>query len=191
MRSRARSTTRCAGSSSPPTSARARSSTEHQHASTKISEILVRRETIEKEEFLALLDGKSEEEVFGIEEGAKPELPAPPRAAPSAPSAKRPRTIPRPGLAGGTAEMRGDDGPSGPEPRLSWRSQRVGPLRFRHVVRAFRLMGIVNVTPDSFSDGGRFLDPGRGGRARAGAGRRRARTSSTSAANRRGPAPSR
>src|SRR5436305_6070138 len=25
----------------------------------------------------------------------------------------------------------------------------------------FTLMGVVNVTPDSFSDGGRFLDPGR------------------------------
>ena len=33
-------------------------------------------------------------------------------------------------------------------------------------------MGVVNVTPDSFSDGGRFLDPKRGGRACAPAGRR-------------------
>ena len=24
----------------------------------------------------------------------------------------------------------------------------------------FRVMGVVNVTPDSFSDGGRYLDPG-------------------------------
>ena len=52
--------------------------TEHQHDLTKISEILVKRETIEKEEFLALLAGKSEEEVFGVEEATKPELPAPP-----------------------------------------------------------------------------------------------------------------
>src|SRR5271166_988202 len=50
--------------------------TEHQHSLEKISQILVKRETIEKEEFLALLDGKSEEDVFGVEEGAKPELPA-------------------------------------------------------------------------------------------------------------------
>ncbi len=42
--------------------------TEHQQDLTKISETLVKRETIEKEEFLALLDGKSEEEVFGIDE---------------------------------------------------------------------------------------------------------------------------
>ena len=34
----------------------------------KISEVLVKRETIEKEEFLALLDGKSEKDVFGVEE---------------------------------------------------------------------------------------------------------------------------
>jgi len=87
--------------------------TEHQSDLQKISEILVRRETIEKEEFLALLDGKSEEEVFGLEDGAKPELPAPPLA-PERPEREVPRTIPRPGLAGGTAEMRGDDGPSGP-----------------------------------------------------------------------------
>ena len=36
-------------------------------------------------------------------------------------------------------------------------------------------MGIVNVTPDSFSDGGLFLDAGRGDRARPRAGRRRRR----------------
>ena len=48
-------------------------------------------------------------------------------------------------------------------------------------------MGIVNVTPDSFSDGGEFLDPERAiahGRSWP----RRARTSSTSAASRPGPA---
>ena len=36
-------------------------------------------------------------------------------------------------------------------------------------------MGIVNVTPDSFSDGGRFLDPTRRRRSRAEARRRRGR----------------
>jgi cell division protease FtsH len=87
--------------------------TDHQNDLQKISEILVRRETIEKEEFLALLDGKSESEVFGDEDAAKPELPAPP-AQPERPEREaQPRTIPRPGLAGGTAEMRGE-GPSGP-----------------------------------------------------------------------------
>ena len=83
--------------------------TEHHHDLTKISEILVKRETIEKEEFLALLAGKSEEEVFGIEEApAKPELPAPPTPAERG-EREVPRTIPRPGLAGGTAELRGSE----------------------------------------------------------------------------------
>jgi cell division protease FtsH len=80
--------------------------TDNQANLTKISEILVRRETIEKEEFLALLDGKSEEEVFGVQEPAPPELPAPPTPAGRTEREGAPRTIPRPGLAGGTAELR-------------------------------------------------------------------------------------
>ena len=54
-----------------------------------------------------------------------------------------------------------------------------------------QVMGIVNVTPDSFSDGGQFADAvgrRRGGRRH---GRRRAPRSSTSAANPPGRAPSR
>src|SRR5208283_1695058 len=82
--------------------------TEHHSDLVKISEILVKRETIEKEEFLALLAGKSEEEVFGVEEESRPGLPEP--SAPAAPAGRTereaPRTIPRPGLAGGTAELR-------------------------------------------------------------------------------------
>jgi cell division protease FtsH len=38
---------------------------EHREALTRISELLLKRETIEREEFEALLAGKSEEEVFG------------------------------------------------------------------------------------------------------------------------------
>jgi cell division protease FtsH len=38
---------------------------EHRDALTNISELLLKRETIEREEFEALLAGKSEEEVFG------------------------------------------------------------------------------------------------------------------------------
>ena len=82
--------------------------TEHQHQLTKISEILVKRETIEKEEFLALLDGSSEEEVFGVEGSSKPELPAPPAPA-DRPERETPRVTPRPGLAGGTADIRASD----------------------------------------------------------------------------------
>jgi cell division protease FtsH len=81
--------------------------TGHRDSLTNISEILVKRETIEKEEFEALLAGKSEKDVWGSEEKPPPEVPVPP-----APAAGRrgetPRPLPRPGLAGGTAEMRGD-----------------------------------------------------------------------------------
>jgi cell division protease FtsH len=86
--------------------------TEHKDDLTKISEILVKRETIEKEEFIALLAGKSEEEVFGAEEAPAPELPLPPAQADRA-GREAPRPLPRPGLAGGTADMAGSD-PSGP-----------------------------------------------------------------------------
>jgi cell division protease FtsH len=88
--------------------------TEHKDSLERISEILVKRETIEKHEFEALLDGKTEEEVFGPEEPAStpsgpPELPAgaerPERDA-------GPRPLPRPGLAG--AEARGLDRPEKP-----------------------------------------------------------------------------
>ena len=34
------------------------------------------------------------------------------------------------------------------------------PFTLLNSERAFTLMGVLNVTPDSFSDGGRFLDPG-------------------------------
>jgi cell division protease FtsH len=81
--------------------------TEHQQDLAKISEILVKRETIEKEEFQALLDGKNELEVFGAEEPPAPELPIPPAPADRA-GREAPRPLPRPGLAGGTADMRAD-----------------------------------------------------------------------------------
>jgi cell division protease FtsH len=83
---------------------------EHEHELKKISEILVKRETIEKEEFLALLAGKSEDEVFGAEESSKPdEVSAPPTTADRAEREPAPRATPRPGLAGGTTELRGVD----------------------------------------------------------------------------------
>jgi cell division protease FtsH len=72
----------------------------------KLSEILIKRETIEKEQFEALLSGQTEEEVFGSEAPPPPELPvapAPP-AADRVPGREAPRPLPRPGLAGGSAE---------------------------------------------------------------------------------------
>ena len=80
---------------------------QHREQLDYVSEILLRRETIEREEFIQLLDGKTEAEVFGPDEPVVPQPPPP--AAPEAPERKpeRPRTpLPRPGLAGGTAEMR-------------------------------------------------------------------------------------
>jgi cell division protease FtsH len=87
--------------------------TEHRESLTTLSEVLLKRETIEKEEFLGLLAGKSEEDVFGPEETVKPELPGPPAPADRA-EREAPRPLPRPGLAGGTAEIRGID-PEQPE----------------------------------------------------------------------------
>ncbi len=76
--------------------------TERREALGKLSEILIKRETIEKAEFEALLDGRSEEDVFGAEAPAPPEIPQ--VAGSAAERRDAPRPLPRPGLAGGTAE---------------------------------------------------------------------------------------
>jgi cell division protease FtsH len=75
----------------------------------RISEILLRRETIERDEFLALLEGKTEEEVFGSDTSDEaPEAvgPAPADRVPA------PRPLPRPGFA---TDLRLDS-PEKPEP---------------------------------------------------------------------------
>jgi cell division protease FtsH len=88
--------------------------TEHRESLGTISEILLKRETIEKEEFVALLDGKTEEEVFGPDEA--PDQPPPGTPAPAdRPGREAPRPLPRPGLAGGGVEARGLDLPEKPE----------------------------------------------------------------------------
>jgi cell division protease FtsH len=88
---------------------------EHRKDLDYVADVLMRRETIEREEFIQLLDGKSEEEVFGPDEPVVPQ-PAPPgpEAPQRRPEREGPRRLPRPGLAGGTAEMRSEDGPTGP-----------------------------------------------------------------------------
>jgi cell division protease FtsH len=85
--------------------------TEHRETLNTVSEILVRRETIEKGEFEALCKGQAEEEVFP-EEVAAAELP-PPASSADQPGRDAPRTLPRPGLAGGL-EARADE-PRKPE----------------------------------------------------------------------------
>jgi cell division protease FtsH len=77
----------------------------HRASLEKLSEILIKRETIEREQFEALLGGQSEEEVFGAEAPPPPEVPIPPApASDRSPGREGPRPLPRPGLAGGTAE---------------------------------------------------------------------------------------
>jgi len=84
---------------------------EHRESLDKISKILVKRETIEKEQFAGLLAGRSEEELFGPDEDPTPTLPSTPVDDASAPDRgiTAPRPLPRPGLAGGSAEFRGTD----------------------------------------------------------------------------------
>jgi cell division protease FtsH len=68
-----------------------------------LSKILLERETIDAEQFLALLDGKPESEVFVDEE--EPSAPVEPVAEPekAAREGARPNPRPRPGFAGGDA----------------------------------------------------------------------------------------
>jgi len=81
--------------------------TEHREALNRTSELLLKYETIEADQFVALLEGKTEEEIFGPDaasgggDGSGQELVSPER-----PSA---RPLPKPGLAGGSVEMRADD----------------------------------------------------------------------------------
>ncbi|MBA2644767.1 MAG: AAA family ATPase, partial [Solirubrobacterales bacterium] len=86
---------------------------QHRSLLKSISELLLKRETIEREQFEALLAGRSEEEVWGPE----PAAPAPPELPSASPERPReaPRTLPRPGLAGGAAEVRGLELPEKPE----------------------------------------------------------------------------
>jgi cell division protease FtsH len=87
--------------------------TDQQPNLARISEILLKRETIEREEFEALLAGRTEEEVFGAEEtpGGTPERPELPKGVAPAP----PRPLPRPGFAGGATEARGFVNPEKPD----------------------------------------------------------------------------
>jgi cell division protease FtsH len=77
---------------------------EHREQLERISEILIKRETIEADQFVALLQGSSEEIVFGSEAPPPPRVPLPPASPERAPGREAPRALPRPGLAGGTAE---------------------------------------------------------------------------------------
>ena len=71
-------------------------------ALTLLSEILIKRETIEKDQFEALLDGRTEEEVWGSEASAPADPPTVAGTPAERPSRDAPRPLPRPGF--GTAE---------------------------------------------------------------------------------------
>ena len=76
-----------------------------------VSKILLARETIDAEEFEALIEGASEEEVFGAADSEKEEESKTTEEEPEAQkdSGREPRRpLPRPGFAGGGAEMRAD-----------------------------------------------------------------------------------
>ncbi len=163
--------------------------TEHKQDLEKISEILVKRETIEKEEFLALLDGKDELEVFGAEEPPAPELPVPPDSCRPSRSRSAHGRCPAPAWPAARRTCAGQT-PTGLRylrPLAALRRvapscagcsvvavSRTSAVWLPVVVVSYRLMGIVNVTPDSFSDGGLFLDTQAAVRSpRLGAGRAR------------------
>ena len=77
--------------------------TERRVSLERLSEILVKRETIEREQFEALLEGRTELQVFGAEAPPPPEVPLPDPSAPErAGRPEGPRPLPRPGF--GTAE---------------------------------------------------------------------------------------
>ncbi len=68
----------------------------------RVSKLLLEHETIDAEQFVALLEGKSEDEVFHDDE--EPTPPAEPVAEPERPAREpRPAPRPRPGFAGGDA----------------------------------------------------------------------------------------
>jgi cell division protease FtsH len=69
----------------------------------KISKILLERETIDAEQFVALLEGKSPDEVFADEEEESKQVEPAPEPEKAQREGARPITRPRPGLAGGDA----------------------------------------------------------------------------------------
>ncbi len=125
--------------------------TDHQRDLTKISEILVKRETIEKEEFLGA--ARRQERGGSVRRRGGRQARAPGASHTGRSRRTRDAAHDPPSRARGWHRGAARDGPRAPRARLDGlnaSAERPG---------GFRLMGILNVTPDSFSDGGRFLDP--------------------------------
>ncbi len=84
---------------------------DHRDDLKRISEILLERETIDAEQFIDLLEGKAEEEVFPAAEeaaGEEPDFPTEPEPI-HHPSTEPSPGPPRPGYAGGMTDLRSDD----------------------------------------------------------------------------------
>ena len=73
--------------------------TEHKDALERLSEILLKRETIEADQFVALLEGGTEVDVFGTEAPPPPSLPPAPATRVPGREQPAPKPLPRPGLA--------------------------------------------------------------------------------------------
>jgi len=69
----------------------------------RISKVLLERETIDADEFVALLEGKPESEVFADDERSEEAAEPQPQPEPAARESTRPTPQPRPGFAGGDA----------------------------------------------------------------------------------------
>jgi cell division protease FtsH len=87
---------------------------DHRERLDTMSDILVRRETIEKHQFEMLLEGADEAAAFPDEVSAPPAVPDGPVGEPQRPRPEAKRPLRRPGLAGGTAELRGNEPPERP-----------------------------------------------------------------------------
>jgi cell division protease FtsH len=86
---------------------------DHRDDLERISEILLVRETIDAEQFVELLEGKSEEEVFPAKEepaAEQPDYPTEPEPI-HHPSTEPSPGPPRPGYAGGMTDIRSDSDP--------------------------------------------------------------------------------
>ena len=105
-RSRARSTTRSAASSRRRTSSRSRVLREHMDELHRISQILIERETIDKDQFERLLAGEDEAAVFAEQDAEGGRAGAKPSRAESARQLPKPRPFPLPGATHAAARAR-------------------------------------------------------------------------------------
>jgi len=101
---------------------------EHREQLDTISRILLERETIEADEFVALLEGKPEDEVFAhVEEEAKPPEAPPVEEKGTAREGARPRPRPRPGFWPRRSTPAGSTWPGRTTRRTSRGSRSSGP----------------------------------------------------------------